>query len=65
MVVVHDFNDHTWEAEAGSSGFKASLVYKAISRTVVTSLRNKTKDQRKKSTASQVRASKLLYKFQL
>ena len=34
-VVVHTFNSSTWEAEAvGLSEFKASLVYKASSRTV-------------------------------
>jgi hypothetical protein len=32
-VVAHAFNPSTWEAEAGSSEFEASLVYRVSART--------------------------------
>jgi hypothetical protein len=50
-VVAHDFNPSTWEAEAGSSEFETSLVYRVSSRTARATQRNpvsKTKQNKTK-----------------
>ena len=39
-MVVHAFNPSTWEAEAGRSEFKASLVYRISFRTARVTQRN-------------------------
>jgi hypothetical protein len=45
---VHAFNLSTWEAEAGKSEFKASLVYRVSSKTARATQRNPVSKKKEK-----------------
>ena len=47
-MAAHTFNPSTWEAEAGGSEFKASLVYRVSSRTGQATQRNLVSQKKKR-----------------
>jgi hypothetical protein len=46
--MAYTFNPNTWEAQAGGSLFKASLVYRVNSRTARATQRNRVSEKKKK-----------------
>ena len=55
-MVVQAFAPNTWEAEAGTSEFAASLVYRVSSRTARATQRNPISNKIKYKTSKKIRS---------